>query len=453
MMGSSAGQEEAANDSFFRQINTGSTTRVEESNPENDVLSKPEILSVLAKFFSSKDFVVDSYQFEKYPNPTSLSFGGEHLKLMITATDARQGNTGSTPSDKKTYTFFVKKLPPAPDPSFPPTMTQAFLKETELYSKVFVDFAEAQNPQSWKHWYPECYLTRPGEIMVLEDLLQSGYYRVARRDCLSKEQLLATMRALAAFHAASITLEEKMKETLLEAYEHIKLETDFICYPRTVFLETAIKSQLKLVEQLPGYSPVEMEMIKEQLPNLLRRIPTMAKASTKYRNVFIHGDLFPSNILFRDTNNNQLEATLVDYQMVRYAPPAMDLMMLLHLNQTKAFRIKEMQMMMQTYYNMFSEELTKNDICIQKVLPLKDFLESCREFTEWSTLQTVLYIQLHLLPDDIIEKYLSTPELYQKNMMVDGSQMVTEAFTKDPLYNTRMTEAMNDLIKTCIKLV
>lgn len=251
---------------------------IEENKTDISLISKQEILSVMAKFFSSKDFIAESYHFTKYPNLNSLSFESEQYHLKIIATDVRRGLIAS-PED---YIFFAKKLPssPAEHKEKTPKMDM-FLKETELYSKVFADLAAARGPQPLNTWSPKCYCSRQGEILILEDMIESGYYQQPRREPLSKEQLFAALRALAVLHAASINFEEKGKKTVLDSYEQIGLQNGLDSYPGKVFIKAAMNGQLGLLELLPGYSPAEIKTVKEELPKLQEQILGEAKLSTR----------------------------------------------------------------------------------------------------------------------------------------------------------------------------
>jgi len=91
----------------------------------------------------------------------------------------------------------------------------------------------------------------------------------------------------------------------------------------------------------------------------------------------IHADLWGNNLLFRDTEDGGVEGIVVDFQMTRYAPPAQDLFMLLHIVQDIAFRTAHEKELVNLYYSSLSEELTAEGLDIESLLSRKEFDESC----------------------------------------------------------------------------
>lgn len=143
-------------------------------------------------------------------------------------------------------------------------------------------------------------------------------------------------------------------------------------------------------------------------------------------------------------------ALLIDFQLARYAPPGLDIMFFLHHCQNRSFRIEKQAQLIKFYYDAFSEELKKNDLDADSILPLDTLVESCDFYDEFGLLMSVLNLQLILIPSEITNKFLSCPELYVKNMLNDRSEMIAECFLADENYRVRIAETLNEVIEKYI---
>lgn len=154
--------------------------------------------------------------------------------------------------------------------------------------------------------------------------------------------------------------------------------------------------------------------------------------------------------MFRKDETGKVEALLIDFQMTRYGPPAHDIMMFLHLVQTKPF-IKSKQLeMLKYYYENFKEELAKNDLDAEKLLPWDVLVESCDYYYELGAVMASASVQLILTPPEILNKFLSSPELFTLNMSHDRSELVREGYLKDDIVKSRTIDALDDVIKRYI---
>jgi len=148
--------------------------------------------------------------------------------------------------------------------------------------------------------------------------------------------------------------------------------------------------------------------------------------------------------MFRKEENGNVDAMIVDFQLARYGPPAHDMMMFLHLVQTREFRQKHEQEIFDRYYQRLSQELSAEGLDINNILPKQEWNDSIKYFREYAILTSISYFQLILAPSDISAAFLSSSELFDACMNIDRSELIIACFQKDEIYRSRMIEAIRE---------
>lgn len=141
------------------------------------------------------------------------------------------------------------------------------------------------------------------------------------------------------------------------------------------------------------------------------------------------------------------EAVLIDYQLYRYAPPATDIVMFLHLVQSKQFREKYQNELFSYYYNIFSQLLEKQGLDAKELFPWEEFRSSCDYYEELGCVACLFFFQPILSPPEISNKFLKSPELFYKFWLVDRNDMILECFLNDSVCRERVTEALTEFIQ------
>lgn len=256
------------------------------------ILTNEEILKVVEKHlkhnnFSLKDVIV------KPAGENPLGFNGEHAKITVTVTVNKQNID---------LHYFVKKTPNAVQAHREYLdKARCFYKEIGLFKSLLVDLTNARKFfKRVEKWYPECYFYKNEDIIVLEDVSVEGYFMVPERTFLDEDYILRCLDSIAAMHASSIIFEEKLKageidtvseegdskklKTIGELYENLLFETEATGdkeHPGNWIYETGIQAFVELVDLLPKYTTDEKILIKKKLPNEMRKIYDLVKASDR----------------------------------------------------------------------------------------------------------------------------------------------------------------------------
>jgi hypothetical protein len=143
----------------------------------------------------------------------------------------------------------------------------------------------------------------PAPVLVLDDLKEQGFRLADRTVGLDMQHCLLVMKALAQSHAASAVLHLKDSEIF-------KPFSDSLLYKRQrttieLIFQSTMKSMAKEVEKWPLFKErfaCKLHRVADKAEDFLIKI---AERDDDDFNVFIHGDLWMNNIMFRYSDDTQ----------------------------------------------------------------------------------------------------------------------------------------------------
>ena len=437
-----------------------------EINVYADLLSREEWCDIIAKKLQTSGFDLLETNIGLL-SEDQMGFMGDHLKLQATVL-LHRGN------QKQKSEFFAKSVPMR-NKAFQEYVEtiQAFKKEAGFFTNLLPDLKkymikskkslEDEDNSSGHFWTCECYLSKPN-IIVLEDLFALGFQHTDNRSPLDYDHCILTLQTLACFHAASLIFEEREPKIstsgkacqIIDTYPDIFFETEWVTtegHPGNRFMKASLKGMMSMLEYLPNYGRnyENYDVICKKLPQTLEQICDFVKPSTKFRNVVCHGDLWVNNIFFKyDDSNKPIEARFVDFQLIRYNPPASEVMWFLHLVTTKHFRESNMDVFLATYYQSFSSELLNHHLDADQLLSWSEFTESCNFYQTAGRMAAALYFQQCMMTGDYLQKVFSDPSHMTMFQLTDKSQYLIECYQNDPVFRERNIQVLEEMIEYCI---
>ncbi|XP_069691471.1 uncharacterized protein [Periplaneta americana] len=442
------------------------TTVEKGNNIYEELIFKEEWCDIIKKKVKTSKFDLKNVSIGPL-SEDQVGFMGDHLKLTASIR-LQDGN-------QKKLQFFAKSKPMHNDAfrEYVDTI-KAFEKEIGFFANMLTDLnkyiiqskevlEEGDDASDTCFWTCECYLAKP-DIIVLEDLFAAGYQHTAGRDPMDLDHCNLMLETLGIFHAASIIFEEKQPRTsacgkvtqIIDIYKDILFETEWVTtegHPGNKYMKASIKGMVSMLEYLPNYGKnhENFKMIREKLPKTLEQMCEYVKPSTKYRNVICHGDLWINNVFFRYNNNKKpIKAKIVDFQLIRYNPPASEVMWFLHLVTRKDFRDANLDSFLTTYYKSFSTELRRHHLDPEQLLSWSEFKESCDYYRNAGRTAAALYFQQCMVTGDYLKTVFSHPDSMTMFQIVDKSKYMIECYNNDPVFRERNTEVVEELIEHCI---
>ncbi|KAL7302976.1 hypothetical protein TKK_0004203 [Trichogramma kaykai] len=271
----------------------------------------------------------------------------DHYSLVVSYECSSSGET-------KSLGFFAKE-PPARDDRLRACLVDDSVSRAETYFFRSVYPLLLEERGAAVKWSPTCYYASPSKL-VFEDVREQGY--AVRADTMyDLASMRAALEALAAFHASSLRLETRLA-TRLDRRRY-GTDNDRAFLREKVFTregkagranELGFETLRLLAEARFGLEDGSLvAKIHEYVRDRVKPSPGLG------RNVICHGDLWRGNIMFKDDDQRPPKCLLVDFQMLRYGPPSLDLAMLLHVHSPRSFREAHEAHLLRHYYDKLSE--------------------------------------------------------------------------------------------------
>jgi len=389
---------------------------------------------------SETGFDIISYQLR----PTSdapVGYLGSHFYLQVTL-------QLHNPKETRQLTFFSKSAPEnnASRMEYLENFG-VFQKEIAVYQNVLPDLHKACAEVA-----PKCYYADKN-LLVFENLADQGYRMGAGRDgLLSYEQLHCCLKTLAALHAGSIIQEQKTGKKLPESQPKSVVEN---AYPsnlppehlRMVNFLNACEVLKEFIKLIPKYQ-TKLDYILENFTKKMSYIFEAVKTSEVYTNTLLHGDLWSNNIMFQYGKYGEIpqQCRLVDFQLARYAPPALDVLTVLTIPTSKSFRDAHLSELLAEYYRFMTEFLKRADLDIARFIPEQSFYKSVEEFRSIGLIESCLFCHLVVLPATSTQKLTGSSDGFSDFFGNKRIEICLEAFNTDEMYRNRLVDMIQDFV-------
>ncbi|GLG98278.1 Uncharacterized protein GBIM_04862, partial [Gryllus bimaculatus] len=291
---------------------------------------------------------------------------------------------------------------------------------------------------------------RRGEQREPALFLKAGFRTLGLRNTLDFAHCAAALEALARLHATSLAAEEgdrrarrlspwRLGERFPDALEEVMF-TDAFPNILSNYIASAVRPIKTLVALMPKYkdSPRYTDIMQraDHLPRIAQKL---VKPSDKFRNVLCHGDVWINNIMFRYSSWGQVaEARLVDFQLTRYAPPALDVEMLLQMCTRRAFRDAHAHELRATYYEALERALEGAGFDARQLLPRAELEASSATGAAFARIATACYFPGDQLPADIMGPVMASEDVLERYMQEERCPYVRDAWARDADYRDRV---------------
>lgn len=297
----------------------------------------------------------------------------------------------------------------------------------------------------------------------MEELGHLGYGHVPDRMEFTEKHMQETLKCLARMHAASLEFETNHCEnTRIDAIFGSLLFESQLTGKNTWFKAglNAIQAFAERKSKFKDHPTIREN--PDKLMEMMEGIYEFGISSRDFQNVLVHRDLWSKNIMFQfpklDDKTDQLDyvnpqhCLLMDFQICRYQPPAVDVLLTIFFNTRRQHREKHREEYLKFYYDFLKEELEKYSIDAGIKLPWEEFQESCKYYNLMPLIFNCVYVPLtHLAPGILSQIQKTDPERYHHICNMDRSEFVLENMNLDTFYSDYVTEVMEELLEFLLK--
>ncbi|KAG6451366.1 hypothetical protein O3G_MSEX007083 [Manduca sexta] len=335
---------------------------------------------------------------------------------------------------------------------------ELFCNEVAFYNKIWPTLANFQS--QWGsvkdpfNSIPKCYLAR-NDCVVLKDLKQYGFVMPDRKQGLTIEQTYVVLKNLAHFHALSLAMKCHSPDEfyeLLNSKDGIS-EVFFLSenddYYKEYYREAIHNAIAMVEEELQDSEDKELylEKFKEfcSEDTFFKNMVDLVAPSEPLA-VICHGDCWTNNFLFRSVDGAISEMYLVDFQLVRYASPALDLAYIMYLCLERWQRVEHLTPLLRHYTAELHQRLLElsDDDSLFCGAPNEEALYELllKEFKEKSRFG--LGIALDMYPIMKCESN-EAPNLYQSKDN-ESTSSIQPVWTSNAACRRKMTELVRELV-------
>ncbi|XP_059050177.1 uncharacterized protein LOC131845157 [Achroia grisella] len=343
--------------------------------------------------------------------------------------------------------LFIKRVPPGNKPKADFIEANHYFRREQLMFQLIDEMNAGNEPNSW------CAkaLLYNKLILVMPDLGVQGYTTRPTLQTFDLPHVLVTTTTIARYHADLLNYQTKKRIngnktwSFLTEYEHELLEPTFKDSPWIRCAAKLTSNFLRVFSK--KYN--NLANMESRLTELFIKACNSFKEYNNTLNVLNHKDLWANNIMFRYENSIPCNALLIDFQCLRYGPPAFDVTLLLYCTTSRTFRKRYESNIFHHYYTVFSERL--EDCAREEVTRLgydeKDFLNWCEKSRMFGLVFAVTVFPYVLMEPRTAQRTFDDPETYDRYLGEDRTEPVMSHCHESAEYMSRQLEVCEEFVE------
>lgn len=315
---------------------------------------KEEHLHEIIKKFGGVKYT--SWAFEGNAGKKGDGYLSEVYKVVITGEDDK-GNSFNVHVIIKTSPKVVARRKTFRSADF-------FRNEINFYNCVISKFIEFQSvKKDAKYPFNEMstclvsHLDGDNDFLIMENLNMIGYHTASRQHAMDIHLCRLIMQTLGRFHGLSFIIRDQSPQLFEEMTN--ALEETYYADRLKPWYNDFINKQIDIAMHSIGkiYSGTEVEQKAKKFlteGSLFDKMVKMTHTRNRY-SVLGHGDCWTPNFLIHSVNFDgkdvPAKAKMIDFQLARYASPALDISFFIYSCTSEELRVQYYDELLKTYHD------------------------------------------------------------------------------------------------------
>ena len=232
--------------------------------------------------------------------------------------------------------------------------------------------------------YPMCLYTveEPpiNSVIVMENISKLGYHMSSQMVDIDMKYIVAAMHEIGRFHAKGYILKSKSPDKFFEIVKNIR-ESRFVYTSKNWFPLMINNIGKRVLNRLrkQDYDKVFCDKIEPLFNNAFEDIMKAAINPRLPLATLCHGDFTRNNIFFKDTNSG-IKAMLIDFALISYGSPTIDLSTFIYLSVSKENRRTRFSEIFDAYYDSLFHYLHDSGFTGLQEFSKKRFLDDYKRY-------------------------------------------------------------------------
>ncbi|KAF7407405.1 hypothetical protein HZH66_001942 [Vespula vulgaris] len=330
---------------------------VEHKIKEHFKVLVPKLMSYLRD-----DYYKYEYELER-PNDSIFFSGTFYMRIKFWINDNNDVKDKNKTNKNKEKTIIMRLV--AKTPITTEAVQQLMRANDQFYNEIIFYRNYATEGDN----IPKCYYTNENDLfgatLVLEDITTKGYKIHPKKVDIPLDDILPVMKEIARFHAKGYVMKEKHPEKFVGFIETIKEcrydANDNDPNSHYVYLLNHVTCRPINYLRKINYDNNFCDKLEECLKNAYRKILLKTIEPVEPLAVLCHGDLTINNMLFKK-DEKDTRVMLIDFALIRYGSPAIDLSTFLCLSCSNQVKCENLPIVLRTYHDELTRCLKENGL-------------------------------------------------------------------------------------------
>lgn len=340
-----------------------------------------------------------------------------------------------TAEEPVNFSFFLKIVPNS-------EKQKNFVKESSVFNNEIILYENLFSQMKFLR-RPKFILGLKNNFILLEEMTTRNFQMLDKLKTFNLNFCQTALTAIAEFHGKSLLFERR------ESIVKFLNEKNCNLHSPESLMSGALKTNINGVCHIIDFI-ISGEKCKKQW--LLVKKSLKNEAEKYYRRMFggkkvlCHTDLWSNNILFQlDQVGNPVNCCLVDFQLCRYAPPALDVLIFLYFTTTKELKKKHFEELIDFYYCELKKNLEKENVDIEGILPFLEFKKTIKQLKIMAMTAVIAYMSIDLLTTNSNKQGSVSKKEVWNCLSSNTKELVLKQFLAVDEYNFRIKNNLSEI--------